>query len=374
MLTLLVALAAPAQAQDCNAKELEKALAEASPTGVPAAYQALASCDAARAKKQAAPAFGRVLSGEGGDALVISAIGVGAEAEVRTWIDSLQSDERSRTVAALGAACNANEQVAGFLSNTATSMGQSFWTDRWYRSLAECRSPSIQALLQAEVEAGGDDRTRFFGVLEVYSRNLGKDAVPFLTEQLGAITDAEELTYVVNAFADAAQVGSLNGQDAETTALAVSAIVAAAPTLPWRAVEQARTTLTSLGATAESDALVAVRYKDVLRDDGLHWGVVVVETGTCKKGVHVNVHAGEALEGGTMWPDQIAASIEGAALAAWEYPLAKKCEVAHEVLVTSQPMDAAALEVWTNDTIREVSTKATADKKATLVEDTPLAL
>jgi hypothetical protein len=374
MISLLVALAAPAQAQDCNAKELEKALGAASPNGVPAAFQELASCDAARAKKQASAAFERVLSGEGGNALVISAIQVGAKDEVRTWIDSLQSDERSRTVAGLGAACAANEEVAGFLTETATSMGQKFWTDRWYRSLAECRNPGIQELLLAEVTAGSDDRTRFFGVLEVYSRNLGKDAIPFLTEQLGAITNDEELTYVVNAFADAAQVGSLNGQDAETTELAVQAIVAAAPSLPWRAVEQSRTTLTSLGANEEADKLAAVRFKDVLQDDGLHWGVVVVETGVCKKDTRVNVHAGEAIQAGTMWPDQVAASIEGAALAGWEYPLAKKCEVTHEVLVSATPLDAAGLETWTNDSIREASKKATADKKATLVEAAALAL
>ena len=370
---MLLALSSFALAQDCNVRQLQKDLAEATPNGVPAAFEALAACDATKAKAAAPDAFERVLSGEGGNALILSAVKVQAWDAPRTWITGLQSDERSRTVAALGAACAEHEEVAGFLVYTQTKLGEDFWTDRWYRSLAECRNEAVQQMLSEEVAKGNSDRTRYFGVLEVYSRNLGKDAIPLLSEQLATITDEEELTYLVNAFADAAHVGSLDGQDEEATRLAIEAIAGAAPNLPARAVEQARTTLTSLGDEAAADALAVVRYQDVKADDGLHYGLVAVETGTCKKDTRVNLHTGQAIS--VMWPDQVAAGITAATTAAWEWPLAKKCEVAHEVLVSEKPMDEAGLEAWTKETVRAATKEASgAAKISTIVEESAVSL
>ena len=370
---LALSFVATANAQDCNARQLEKDLAEASPNGIPAAFEALAVCSPDKAKAKAATAFEKVLSGEGGNAMVVSAVKVGAGDAARDWIGGLQSDERSRTIAALGAACNGEDAVAGFLVDTGSALGDDFWEDRWYRSLAECRHPDVQAMLTTEVAAKSDNRTRFFGVLEVYSRNLGGDAIPVLTALLSEITDEEELTYIVNAFADAAQVGSLNGQDAETTEKAVKAIVEAAPNLPTRAVEQSRTTLTSLGAQDEADALVAVRYKEALQDDGLHWGIVVIENATCKNDkVKVNVHTGQVVEGGAMWPDQIGAPAHAAATSSWEYPHAKKCEVAHEIWLADTPMTPADIEAWTAERLRDANKKHPGAK--VIVEETTLAI
>ncbi|MCP4807665.1 MAG: hypothetical protein GY913_27235 [Proteobacteria bacterium] len=373
LLALISTFVSPASAQDCDARQLEKDLVAASPNGMPAAFEALAVCSPDKAKAKASVAFEKTLSGEGGNAMVVNAVKVGAGEEARAWIGSLQSDERSRTIAALGAACGGEDAVAGFLVETGTALGDSFWTDRWYRSLAECRHPDVQAMLTSEVAAKSDDRTRFFGVLEVYSRNLGADAIPVLTALLSEVTDEEELTYVVNSFADAAWVGSLDGQDAETTKLAVAAIVEAAPNLPTRAVEQSRTTLTSLGAQTEADALVAVRYKDVLQDDGLHWGVVVIENAVCKNDkVKVNVHTGQAIQAGSMWPDQVGTPVHAAAMSTWEYPLAKKCEVTHELWLADTPMAADGLETWTAERLRDAD-KAHSDAKI-IAEELTLAL
>lgn len=375
MLSLLIALSASASAQDCDVRQLKKDLAESNGNTVDEVYVQLAACDPNAAKAAAPAAFAKVLSGEGGNAVVRAAISVGAGEDARTWIAGLQADERSRTIAGLGAACATNEDVAAFLVETSEVLGDRFWTERWYRSLAECRVESIQTVLQAEVESSNPDRTRFFGVLEVYSRNLGKDAIPTLESLLTTVQAEEELTYVVNAFADAAQVGSLNGQDAETTELAVAAIVNAAPTLPPRAVEQARTTLTTLGAQEEADKLAAVRYADVYVDGQLTYGVVVVEVTTCKKGQPwVGVHHGVLIEDGDMWPDQVAEAVD-AASAAWTYELAKKCKGTSEntVHITRVPMSAADIEAWTAETVRDAN-KLEADKQFEYDEETALQL
>lgn len=376
MIALLAALSPTAAAQDCNVYELQTALVEATPHGVAAAFVALADCDAAAASRVVGTAFDKVLAGEGGNTVVIKAIEIGAADAARSWLDGLQSDERSKTISAIGDACQDSEAVAAFLVETHGLLGEDFWTDRWYRSLAECRAPGIQSLLQEAIDAGSDDRTRFFGVLEVYSRNLGAGAIPTLESLAGELESAEELTYVINAFADAAQVGSLEGQDPEVTKAAVAAINALAPELPAQALDQARTTLTSLGDEASANALSAWRYADRMRDDGkLHYGLIAVETATCKKGdTWLGLHSGEAVEGGALWPDQIQAAAEAAVESQWTFELAKKCKGTAEitVLMTELPGDEAAIQEWADEQLKELREREV--KKLLEYSPAPLAL
>ncbi|MCB9743604.1 MAG: hypothetical protein H6740_13470 [Alphaproteobacteria bacterium] len=379
MIALLAALtlaATPdALAQDCNARQLEKDLAAASPMGMPGAFQALADCDAAKAKAKASVAFGKALVGDEGTAIAVTAVQVGAWAETRTWISGLQADERSRTVAEMGGACaDGNEQVAKFLSESAKVMGDQFWTERWYRSLSACRFPEVQEMLRAEVQEPSEDRTRFFGVLEVFCRNLGKDAVDYLKALSLSIKDEEELTYVISAFADAAQVGSASGQDAEATQAAVAAILEVAPQLPERALEQARTTLTSLGAEDAASSLATYRFESLKWEDGaLHYGLLVVENATCKKGeTRLGVHVGSLVNGGDLWPDQVAASVGGAIETAFTYDVAKKCKgtAQKEVRITEGPVSAGDLAEWQKDQLEEAQGREA--KKIMTFEEPPL--
>lgn len=378
MLSLLLALSAPALAQDCDLRAAQADLKAATPTGVPTAYQALADCDAGAAKKAAPGALEKVLPGREGNAVLKTAIQVGADEAALEYIDGLQSDERSKAVASLGTACNASEEVAGFLTDTAKAKGDAFWTERWYRSLAECRNPGVQELLQSEIDKPVTDQTLFFGVLEVYSRNLGADALPTLQRLLGELQNEEELTYVVNAFADAAQVGGLNGVDTETAGKAVGIIVEMAPQLPPKAVEQARTTLLSLGAEAEANKLAGIRYQERMVDGQLRYGVVVVETATCKGGdTQIAVHLGTLTEPGTAWPDQVAEAVEGATYG-WTYELAegRKCKGTSEntVYLSQQPVadDAALQEFW--DEHRQKVIRAAQGPVTEVSEETTLKL
>jgi hypothetical protein len=372
---MLLALISTAIAQDCDSQALQAEVEAAAPASVARAYVALASCDGPAAKALASDAFAKALPGDDGNELVVTSIVVGAGDLARSWIEMLQSDERSRTIAGLGKACFDSEPVQGWIVDTHDTMGDDFWTDRWYRSLADCRVPVIQDLLHAEIENPSDNRTRFFGVLEVWARNLGGASVPTLQELATSITNEEELTYVVNAFADAAQVGSLAGQDAEVTAQAIVAINAIAPQLPPRAIEQARITLTSLGADSDADALVKYRYAHKAHEDGrLHWGVIAVEVATCKKGdTWLGVHTGSVHDAGTVWPDQIEAATD-IALSAWDFELADKCKGTQglEVFLPSEPQTAEELAAWTTERLRDLESRV-AKKRVDTSED-PLAL
>lgn len=366
-MTLLL-LIAPALAQDCDARALEKTLKAASPTATATAFSALAACDPVRARKQAATSFPKVLSGEDANAAVISAIEIGAGDVARTWIGDLQSDERSSAIAALGQACNGSEAVADWLVAAPGAMGDTFWSERWYRSLTQCHTNSVQAMLTREVENPSDDRSRFMGVLEVYAQNLGIDAIPRLGALAIELENTQEIGLVINAFGDAAGVGSLAGANPEAVALAVKTLVSIAPQLPPKLVDQIRSVLVALGALDASDALAGVRFDGARQADGnLHYGLVYVTEQACKKGTVLKIHTGEVVQSGTLWPDQLEAPVREAVAASWELAPAKKCTVqgADQVFLTLLPLpDAASAETFHADTV------ATLDSRGTMRQDT----
>ncbi len=357
MLTLLT-LSLTAVAGDCDAQALVDEIAEASPQRSATIFTELGACDAALAVEHAPTLMPRVLSGSTGNEALITAITVGANTEAVAWLETLQSDERAGAISALGEACNASGPVQEFFVERAGTLGDDFWSQRWYGSLSACHVTEIQALLWAELSRCMDsDRSRFFSVLEAYARSAQTVAVPALSELLGKSDDAEVQANIIGAFADAAQVGSVDGTDFKTAEASNRAIVAAAPNLTEKAVEQARITLTTLGDEQAADSLSAVRYKDLLQADGtLLYGTVVVENATCKNGkVAQRVHPAAVVDPGQTWPDQLKEKIEVSVNVAWELDLASGCRGEGEttVLVPSAPFaDRAALAAWQEEKIR----------------------
>jgi len=346
----LLLLIAPALAQDCDARALEKTLKAAGPAATAPAFTALAACDPVRARKQATAAFDRVLSGPEANQAVIAAIEIEAGDVARTWIGDLQSDERSAAIAALGKACSQSDAVAGWLVATQEALGDQFWGERWYRSLATCRAEGIQSLLAHEVDNPSDDRSRFMGVLEVYARNLGIAAIPRLGALATELQDPQEVGLVINAFGDAAGVGSVEGASPEATTLAIETLVEIAPSLPAKIVDQVRSVLVALGAQEASDNLAAVRYADRVQPDGnLHYGVVAIATHSCKKGTVLQIHSAALHQPGTLWPDQLADPVRKTMGETWDLAPGKKCTVEGELelfLTPSPVLDGAAVETF----------------------------
>lgn len=379
MFSTLVSLALMAQAHagGCDAKALGKALTDAAPQQVPEAYMALAACDAAAARAATAATLPRMVSGDKANEAAVAAIKAGAGKEVRAWVDGLLSDERGSVLGALGHACGGTPEVQTFFLDTAAATGEEFWTKRWARSLAECRAPSVQAWLVKEFDTittqNMRDQTRFLSVVEITARNLGEAAVPKLKDLLSKTTDEERQAYVVNAFADAAGVGSVAGTNTKAAEAGIAAIVSLAPQLGNKGLEQARTTLTALGDERASDEMAGFRYKAVKQSDGtLLYGLVVVENASCKNGkTQQLVHVGEVRDPGQTWPDQLPAKAEAAARSAWELNLGEKCkgESKADFRVPAEPFaDAKAMKKWVDEQI-EIANKTAADKRARIDEN-----
>jgi hypothetical protein len=180
------------------------------------------------------------------------------------------------------------------------------------------------------------DRARFFSVVEVYARNLGPDALPKLTELAGQFTDEEGRTYLISAFADTAGVGSPGGINAESAKKAVAAIIAIGPTLPTRAVLQARTILRALGDEAASDGSAAWRWPDRKDPAGNYrYAVTVLEKVTCGNGKTLaNLHVAPFTEKGEQWPDQLQPLLLDKLKLEWLLVAAVKCKGTAEFTVT----------------------------------------
>ncbi|MES2642747.1 MAG: hypothetical protein V4850_24905 [Myxococcota bacterium] len=361
----------------CDVKGLNKALVDAAPNQAGAAYGALAACDPAAAKQAAPEAFKKILAGDSGDAAVVVAVGAGAGDAVRNWVNTQEPDDRSRTISKLGEKCD-KAGVPAFFLDTEKSLGEKFWTERWYRGLDDCRDPAVQELLRARITNTSGDRALYNGVLEVFARNLGKNAIPALKAAAQTEKDPEISGFIIDAFANAAGVGREGGPDQEAVKLAVASINEVAPLLPEKAIDKARTTLLSLGAEADSDRLAGIRYKNVMQPSGgLLYGVFTTETATCKKGdTKVVLHHAPINEAGRTWPNQVNERIQAALTGNFSLDLAKSCKGTgvNESATPPAPFkDAAAYQAWVDEMIREFQKKNPAVKAKIVAED-PLPL
>jgi hypothetical protein len=312
--------------------------------------------------------------GVGTTPALVEAIKVGAGAEVTKWLGTLQPDDRGSEIAHLGGTCQPTREVQRFFLDAAASQGEKFWTERWYRGIVSCRVPEVQALLSDKVAKGpSGDQARFLGILEAYARNLGGAAVPKLKEMAVATKDGEQQTYLVNAMADAAGVGSAEGPNAEAATAAIKAIQELAPDLENRALEQARTTLNALGDERASDELAGHRFKAAKRDDGtIRWGAVAVETATCKNAKVTQVfHMAAVVDEGRTWPDQLQERVATATASSWAFDVGPKCKGESKVAwtVSGEPFaDDAAFRKWVEDQSLNAQ-RAPADKRLRVEHD-----
>lgn len=364
MLVLSVLLSSlTASAQDINCNDLRRDIAKANPTQVGDMFVTIATNCEPSAAARSVSQLSRAIPNEGGRAAAVEAVKLGYGTIATEWIGGLQPDDRAKAIRGLGEACTDSEKVQDFFISSASTMGDDFWNDRWYRALGVCNAVPIHDLLWGELDKGiGTDRTRFFGVLEAYARSAGAAAVPQLVELAKRnAQDAEAQVNIVNAFADAAQVGSVKGMDQGTAQRATRAIVALAPDLKIKAVEQARITLTALGSELESDQLAAVRYKKLEQADGFVWGAVLNETASCKGGKKVmqRLHWSRAVDDdGSIWPDQALEAIQSAAEVAWTTDLAARCrgEGTLDYRVSDKPFATDdELKAWVDEQIEELT-------------------
>jgi hypothetical protein len=332
-----------AEPQKCDLRALKKELAETSPIAAAKVYQQIVACDEKQGKALAPTAFGRILAGDDGNAAALDAIRIGAGADVRTWLNGMEPDQRSRSLVFLGEQCKAQPSVQGFFTEAHAAMGMDFYKDRWHRGLADCRVEPIQAFLKAAINDKqlAKDRTRLFNVLEVYARNLRAEAIPALIELANATSDEEEQTYLINAFADTTGIGSVEGLNADAASKATAAIRDLGPKLKPRAVEQARITLRTLGDEVTSDRFAAFRWPDRKTGDGNYrYAVALRESATCKNKKKIaNFYVAAFDEGGVQWPDQIKPLLLEKLQYEWELTAASKCkgEGTFDVMMPDQP-------------------------------------
>lgn len=352
--SLVLAFAA-AHATPCDAAAQAKAVSEATPATVARAWASLAACDAEAARPLAAQAFTAALPGADAHDAVVRAIDLGLDAPVRDWIRRAPSDERSKAIGFLGTQCAAHPPVASFLVATHAAIGPDFWAERWHRGLADCRTPEVQAFLQGSLvgdEVGvktAVDRAQFFGLLEVYSRNLGAASLPTLQALARELEDESEITFVISAFGNAAGVGSAAGVDFGVATKAVQALEELGPELPPRAVDHARGILLALGDERASDAFAKHRWPAAHRNGGYayRYSVVAIETSVCNNGKTQSIaHHGTFTEPGDLWPDQVAELLRDKLEFEWQLDGSNVCGGAWAVVwhMPAEPFETAEVQ------------------------------
>ena len=320
-------------AGDCDVAALQTSLDEASPIAVPRANVALAKCDPSIAKTQAKSALSKTLAGSDANEAVLVALKAGAEDEVRAWLKSIEPDQRSRTIKYLGLNCKESKQVSDFFVVSHDLLGTTFWKERWHRGLTDCRNDDIQHLLTSALDdeyVGRNARARdkFFAFLEVYARNLGEAALPLLHELVTETKEVREQSLLLSIYADAANVGGVDGVNPDVAAKAVSQIMAMGPDLSPEVIDQARDTLTALGSPELASTFAKYRWPERLVDGKYHYQVAAQEFVVCKnEKKYANFHFGELIEAGNLWPNEIEEMLPATLTESWELDsMSSKCK------------------------------------------------
>jgi len=340
---LLGALLGTANAQDCDAKQLSKDLHEASPVAVARVYVKLAECDSSIAEKEAEFAMTKTLYGDEGMEAGLAALSVGGQAAVLDWVDGLEDHHRSETVRWLGGQCGEEPKVASFFLTAREDKKDVFLSNRWYAGLGSCRTPEIAAMLTDMIEgdqgARAADRAQYFGLLEVYSRNLGVEAIPTLRDMATSLSDPMEVRLILSAFGDAANVGS--GINADAAKAAIDALRTLGPQIPAAAADSARDILLSLGDEDLANQFAGYRWADRKTDGNYTYYATAVERYVCKNGKEQALfHHGNVIENGTHWPDALQMDLEGFLTTAWALQAASKCKGEGTITVemTAEPL------------------------------------
>lgn len=341
----------------CDAKALTAALTEASPGPSAQAFLDLAACDTAAAKAAAPATVKRMLAGPTGDAAALLAISLDQGQPVRDWITSLVADERASTLNHLGEACE-KPGVATFWTDSAKALGDKFWSSGWYSALDECRVPSATALLTTELAAVASDRALFSAVLGTYATNAGIASVATIQGMAEKETDPMVFIDLVRALPAAGGIGASSGPDQARISAALAGLNAMAPKLPERAFPEARKAYLALGDEVSADKLSAIRFATVLQGGKLMYGIIALESATCKKGdPRMTLHAAVVWDTGHTWPDQLAERVQPNALTAFmpnvvvptTGQLAESCKGTGKVewLVPEEPFaNTAAYNGW----------------------------
>ncbi|MBX2799537.1 MAG: hypothetical protein KTR31_17810 [Myxococcales bacterium] len=338
-------LVGAANAADCDVTALTAAVREATPARTATRFAELAACDADAAASLAAKAIPKFLAGPDANEGVLAAIQIGENEGVRAWLAEQQPRELAPTIEWLGNQCSRAPEVEGFFVHAKDADNEGFFRDRWYRGLSDCRTEGVQALLGQALEdqASDRDRTRFYALVGLYARNLGEASVPKLVELMGTVPENER-RLLVEAFADAGDVGNEEGMDAKAAKAAAAALLGAADLVPANSADVMRNTLASLGSEAEAEAAVRYRWPDRLTDGSYRYMALAHETWTCKNGKEYGTfHFGEVREPATRWPDTLAAEIRDLLDGPWKLgKAAKKCkgEAQIEVVIVDEPLAA----------------------------------
>jgi len=364
-----------AMGAECDIQQLQQDVEQASPIAVGRYYVQLAECDLESARKLAPRAMPRVLASEDGNRAALHALLAGAPQAVDAWLEHLEPGGRTGAIDFLGEQCADHPPVADFFVQSREAKGETFWTDRWYRGLADCRTPSIQSLLTEIMEEPSlrerDNRSRFFGILDVYARNLGAEAIPELERLATVLEDKRERTLVVRAYADAAQVGTLGGSDATVLPIAVASLERVAPHLSTDGIESLRDTLMALDAPEAAGNMVRYRWPDRLKDNRYTYVAYAIESVTCKNGKTLAIfHYGDILEAPTRWPT---GHPEGLDLPThWSLDAAARCKGTggtNMVVIGEPVIDDAHAEAWLQQHLDAFGSAMEADKKSEVAHE-----
>ncbi len=354
MLLVLVSLAHAA----CDAQVA--AIGSLTPEAVPAAYQALVTCD----PKIAEPAFIKFLEKASDTDAVTGLVQVAIDAKLWTpaWTSLSKIPDfsaRDDVATNIGGTCSDHPTTVTFLQGAYTLRDVEF--KQWSHAYDACDDSKLWDWMEAKVKAppAKEVDEKYVGIANIYAKKKHADALPALSgAAIAAASNGGPFASLLESISTAMAPGFGQNMAPEAQKQLEDTLVAIAEkTGPDRAKSVA-TQLANSGAEQAAASLLPVLYPDRVQSGGKFlYGVASVESGTCSGKKTAYVHYTTLTESGTHW--SILADIE-APMRAMK-PKLKGCTMddgGWPVISTSEPEKSASdSATWADERAKEWTDK-----------------
>jgi hypothetical protein len=347
---------------ECAIEEYHRTITKVTGDSAAESFLELSRCAPEIAKqfiKTTVPTF---ITTEIGYKAAVEAVKLGGQEDVLSWVKTIEPHEQKAVLRALGDACQNDISIQNLFTSVAADDPDRFWGKRYYQYVTDCRVESINTILKTKYDEGvAQGRSQYFAVASAMARNYEGESIPILTETIANSDDGELQSNLIASIFEAVDETVENHPDEAVTIrdvnlAAIASIRGNAENYSLEGIAQARTSLTALGAEAESDELAQYYYKQHQQPDGnFTWGLVIVENAVCQKNkLKQTIHVSSISETGTNWSDQMHDRVQEPAQYQWELDLSKRCKGTGEVLyiVSDTPINnQEQLSVWQEEII-----------------------
>jgi hypothetical protein len=343
----------------------QKALDNAKGDAVAAAYTALATCDANKARDSFPAAMKKTTDVAALGALAKAAIEAGLDAQVLAMLDEItEYQAKEETARFIGGLCAESPKIQAFVVNLHDALKDRAFVG-WAGAIRACQvdvlTEKLESLAAAPPPREFDDK--YATVIDIYASKKRAAALPVLEKAANAAAaGGGPFLVIIDAMVKAVTPEGIGGKPTDADRDALVAALERVQTKSDAQIQKIANALVAVGAPDAAGKLLPKLYPDRVQSDGSFlYGVVSVE----KCGEAAVVHWAVVEDPAKRW--SIAEHVDGPAKA-FKAKLKCKDPTPYTVQLTPEPVkNSGEVEAWAEQVASTAGEEAKLKAEKTVV-------